>query len=198
MLNDATALVLLRSAIAATAATVTLWSVTGRFLWAVVSAVGIGWLVGRVNLSVRARIGHPTVNVAISLVVPFVAYLPTEHLGGSGLVAAVTAGLVTGHDAPKRLRAEDRLNEQAVWRTLEPADRERRVPGDGPAGCSAWCGTCAASTGRWCGRWWSACWRGRWCSSCARCSSSPRCGCSAAGCGAACRCATGCPRRRGR
>lgn len=119
MLNDATALVLLRSAIAATAATVTLWSVTGRFLWAVVSAVGIGWLVGRVNLSVRARIGHPTVNVAISLVVPFVAYLPTEHLGGSGLVAAVTAGLVTGHDAPKRLRAEDRLNEQAVWRTLE-------------------------------------------------------------------------------
>ena len=39
MLNDATALVLLRSAIAATAATVTLWSVTGRFLWAVVSAV---------------------------------------------------------------------------------------------------------------------------------------------------------------
>jgi len=31
----------------------------------------------------------------------------------------VTAGLVTGHDAPKRLRAQDRLNEQAVWRTLE-------------------------------------------------------------------------------
>ena len=119
MLNDATALVLLRSAIAATATTVTLWGVTGRFLWAVVSAVGIGWLVGRVNLSVRARIDHPTVNVAISLVVPFVAYLPTEHLGGSGLVAAVTAGLVTGHDAPKRLHAQDRLNEQAVWRTLE-------------------------------------------------------------------------------
>lgn len=119
MLNDATALVLLRSAIAATAATVTLWNVTGHFLWAVVSAVTVGWLVGRANLAVRARISHATVNVAISLVVPFVAYLPTEHLGGSGLVAAVTAGLVTGHDAPKRLRAEDRLNEQAVWRTLE-------------------------------------------------------------------------------
>ncbi len=47
------------------------------------------------------------------------AYLPAEHLGASGLVAAVTAGLVSGRGAARALGAEDRLSERAVWRTVE-------------------------------------------------------------------------------
>ena len=119
MLNDASALVLLRSAIAATAATVSLWGVAGDFLRAVLIAVAIGWAVGRLNLLVRARVAPASAGVAVSLVAPFVAYLPTERLGASGLVAAVVAGLVTGQGAPRRLRPEDRMTERAVWRTLE-------------------------------------------------------------------------------
>ena len=119
MLNDASALVLLRSAIAATAATVSLWGVAGDFLRAVLIAAAIGWAVGRVNLLVRARVQPASAGVAVSLVAPFVAYLPTERLGASGLVAAVVAGLVTGQGAPRRLRPEDRMTERAVWRTLE-------------------------------------------------------------------------------
>ncbi|WP_214405167.1 cation:proton antiporter [Pseudonocardia lacus] len=122
MLNDASALVLLssaRTAIGVTAAAVSLWDVAGDFVWAVVVAVAVGWVVGELNLRVRARLRQPTASVALSFVVPFAAFLPTEHLGGSGLVAAVTAGLVGGHGAVRHLRAEDRVFERIVWRTAE-------------------------------------------------------------------------------
>lgn len=119
LLNDASALVLLRSAVAATAASVSVWGVAADFVWAVVAAVVIGLVVGRVNLVVRRRIHEAPLNTAISFVVPFVAYVPAEHVGASGLVAAVTAGLVTGVGAPKYLRPQDRLYERSNWRTIE-------------------------------------------------------------------------------
>ena len=117
LLNDASALVLLRSATAATA--LLTGSVAADFVWAVVVAVIIGLVIGRLNLLVRAHIHHSTSNVAISFVVPFFAYIPAERLDASGLVAAVVAGLVTGHGAPKYLRPQDRITADAVWRTLE-------------------------------------------------------------------------------
>jgi CPA1 family monovalent cation:H+ antiporter len=119
MLNDASALVLLRSAVAAVGVAVSVWQVVLSFVWAVVAAVTIGYVVGKLNLAVRSRITQVPSNVALSLVVPFIAYLPAERLEASGLVAAVTAGLVTGYGAPRRLGAEDRLAERAVWRTVE-------------------------------------------------------------------------------
>ncbi|TSD62589.1 cation:proton antiporter [Aeromicrobium piscarium] len=119
MLNDASALVLLRSAIAATGASVSLWGVVGDFLYAVAVAVVIGFVVGHLNLAVRAKLGDPTAGVAITIVAPFAAYLPAEHLHASGLVAAVVAGLVAGHGTPRRLTAQDRATERAVWGTLE-------------------------------------------------------------------------------
>ncbi len=60
MLNDASALVLLRSAVAAVGVSVSLWEVALSFVWAVAAAVGIGYVVGRVNLAVRSRIGQVT------------------------------------------------------------------------------------------------------------------------------------------
>jgi CPA1 family monovalent cation:H+ antiporter len=119
MLNDASALVLLRSAVAAAGVSVSLWQVAAEFAWAVAAAVAVGYAVGKLNLLVRSRINHVTANVALSLVVPFIAYLPAEYLGASGLVAAVTAGLITGHGAARRLGAEERMAERAVWRTVE-------------------------------------------------------------------------------
>lgn len=119
LLNDATALVLLRSAIAATSVSVSVGGVIADFLWAVLVAVAVGVLVGRVNLVIRARVPDPAVNTAISFAVPFLAYLPVEHLGGSGLVAAVAAGLVTGHSAPRYLEPAHRRAEEQNWRTIE-------------------------------------------------------------------------------
>jgi NhaP-type Na+/H+ or K+/H+ antiporter len=119
LLNDATALVLLRTAVVATAASFSFWGAVGTFAYSVVIAIIIGILVGWVNLVVRRRVTDPTVNTVISFVVPFVAAVPAELLGASGLVAAVVAGLVTGIRAPHYLSAQNRLSDSQNWRTVE-------------------------------------------------------------------------------
>ncbi|WP_019137161.1 cation:proton antiporter [Cellulomonas massiliensis] len=119
LLNDATALVLLRSAIAATAGAVSLWGVAGDFLAAVGIAVAIGLLVGVLNLRLRRATHDAAASTAISFIAPFVAAVPAEHLGASGLVAAVTAGLVTGQGSARYLRPQDRMAERSNWATVE-------------------------------------------------------------------------------
>lgn len=119
LLNDATALVLLRAAVAGAAASVSLWGVVGDFAFAVVVALVIGFVVGKVNLWVRARVKDSTVNTVVSFTVPFLASIPAEMLGASGLVAAVVAGLVTGHGAARRLPPQHRLSDRQNWSTIE-------------------------------------------------------------------------------
>jgi CPA1 family monovalent cation:H+ antiporter len=68
---------------------------------------------------VRARVRDATVNTVISFTVPFLASVPAEALGASGLVAAVVAGLVTGSRAPRVLSPEHRLSDAQNWRTVE-------------------------------------------------------------------------------
>jgi len=119
LLNDATALVLLRTAIVAAAASFSFWGAVGSFAYSVAVAAVIGWLVGWLNLAVRKRITDPTANTVISFAVPFLASVPATMLGASGLVAAVVAGLITGILAPRQLSAQNRLSDSQNWRTVE-------------------------------------------------------------------------------
>ncbi|KQM82136.1 sodium:proton antiporter [Agromyces sp. Leaf222] len=119
LLNDATALVLLRTAIVGAAAAFSFWGAVGTFAYSVVVAVVIGWLVGWLNLVVRKRVTNPAVNTVLSFTVPFLASVPAELLGASGLVAAVVAGLVTGILAPRDLSPQNRLSDSQNWRTVE-------------------------------------------------------------------------------
>jgi CPA1 family monovalent cation:H+ antiporter len=119
LLNDASALVLLRTAIGASAAGISLLHITGAFFYSVAVAILIGGLVGYVNLQIRARATDPTVNTAIALTVPFLAAIPAEALNASGLVAAVVAGIVTGYFGPKFLPPRFRLSDRQNWRMIE-------------------------------------------------------------------------------
>jgi CPA1 family monovalent cation:H+ antiporter len=119
LLNDATALVLLRTAIVATAGGFAFGDAVGTFVWGVLIAIVVGALVGFINLRIRAWIANSAANTAISFTVPFIAYLPTEHLGGSGLVAAVVAGIVTGQGAARFFTPDQRLSDEINWRTIE-------------------------------------------------------------------------------
>ncbi|GAB3386867.1 sodium:proton antiporter [Humibacter soli] len=119
LLNDATALVLLRTAIVAVAATFSFWGTVGTFAYSVVVAVLVGGAVGWLNLIVRKHVTDPTVNTVISFTVPFVAAVPAELFGASGLVAAVVAGIVTGIRAPRDLSPQNRLSDSQNWRTVE-------------------------------------------------------------------------------
>jgi len=119
LLNDATALVLLRAAIVATAASISFWGVVGNFLFAVAVASAFGFVVGHLNLWIRARVKDATVNTVLSFTVPFLASIPAELLGASGLVAAVVAGLITGHGAAKVLPPSHRVSDTQNWRAVE-------------------------------------------------------------------------------
>jgi monovalent cation/hydrogen antiporter len=119
LLNDATALVLLRTAIVATALSFSFWGAVGTFSYSVVVAVVVGGAVGWLNLVLRRRVTDPTVNTVISFAVPFAASVPAGLLGASGLVAAVVAGLVTGVRAPRDLSPQNRLSDSQNWRTVE-------------------------------------------------------------------------------
>lgn len=118
LVNDASSLVLLGSAVTAITATVHIWEVGRDFVYAVVLAIAIGLVAGYVSIRVRALLKDPVLNTAMSFVVPFVAFVPAEEFGASGVLAAVVAGLVTGHESPRYLRAHERLAEEVNWRTV--------------------------------------------------------------------------------
>jgi NhaP-type Na+/H+ or K+/H+ antiporter len=126
LLNDATALVLLRTMIAAVAVATSVAGDTTvgvgflpAFAWGVIAAVVVGGVVGYLTLRLRTLIRHSAANTAVGFVVPFVAYIPTEELGGSGLVAAVVAGIVTGQGSARWFTPEQRLADEHNWRTIE-------------------------------------------------------------------------------
>ena len=99
LLNDATALVALRTALAvATGSGFDAFDVGVDF----VIAAGGGALVGFVLFVVVAKVRHffvtdPVIDGAISLVVPFVAFVAAEEIHASGVIAVVVAGLLLGH-----------------------------------------------------------------------------------------------------
>lgn len=119
LFNDATALTVLRSAIAASSATIGFFSVLGDFLFAVIVAVIIGFLVGQLSLRLRSRVEEPAVNTLISFLVPFAASIPAELIGASGLVAAVVAGHVVSSGSAQWLRPEHRLSGKETWKVIE-------------------------------------------------------------------------------
>lgn len=118
LVNDATALVLMRTAIAATAGGVSLGGAIGDFAFAVVVGVVVGFLVGLVSVWVRSKVDDPVLNTMISLVVPFLSYIPAEELGASGVLAVVVTGLVTGATGVRHLTPHDRMAERTNWRTV--------------------------------------------------------------------------------
>lgn len=122
LVNDATALVLLRTAIAATAlsasSTVNLWGSIGDFGYSVIVAVAFGLLIGVVAVFVRRKLDQPVLDTAISFAVPFVAYIPAEEIGASGVIAVVAAGIYSGHQSA-RLSPQSRVAERLNWRTVQ-------------------------------------------------------------------------------
>jgi CPA1 family monovalent cation:H+ antiporter len=119
LLNDATALVTLRMAVAAIGGTVTVAEIGEDFVRAVVLGVLGGWVVAELATVVRRRVGDAVLDTTLSLVVPYVAYLAAERAHGSGVLAVVVAGLLLGHRSPEIQSAASRATERTIWRTVQ-------------------------------------------------------------------------------
>lgn len=125
LVNDATAIVTLRTAIAAIAGSVSVWQVGGSFLVSAAGGTAIGIIVALVIGKIRFYIQDDLTDVAVSLLTPWVAYLPAEemHIPGidghpSGVLAVVFAGLILGHKSPVIQSASSRLFERTNWATI--------------------------------------------------------------------------------
>jgi CPA1 family monovalent cation:H+ antiporter len=120
LLNDATALTIYRAAVGAAAAAVTV-SLVGSLASFVVVALGgilIGLVIGWIAVWVRTHLTDTPVEITVSLITPYAAYLPAELLGVSGVLAAVTAGLFIGRRSSRIMGSEARLAGRAVWESL--------------------------------------------------------------------------------
>jgi CPA1 family monovalent cation:H+ antiporter len=119
LLNDATALVAYRVAVAAVVpGTFVLSNALGSFVVATVGGIAIGAVIGRVAGEILRRLDDPPVEVVISLVTPFAAYLPAEQFGLSGVLAAVAAGLVIGSRLGKILTPSSRVLWLTTWKMV--------------------------------------------------------------------------------
>jgi Na+/H+ antiporter len=118
LFNDATALVALRTTIAAGAGSVALGRVGVDFLVASVGGALIGFAAFLCVAKIRKHLTDPVLDTAISLVVPFATFVVSEELHSSGVVSVVVAGLLLGHKAPILQTAQSRIAERMNWRTI--------------------------------------------------------------------------------
>jgi Na+/H+ antiporter len=119
LLNDAAAIVAYRMAVAVTlAGTFSPASAALRFVVVAVGGVAVGWVVGVVIAKVRPRIRDASIDTVFSLLTPYIAYLPAEHLGVSGVLAVVTTGLYLSRQYPRIVTPAARLRAYAAWDTL--------------------------------------------------------------------------------
>jgi Na+/H+ antiporter len=113
------ALVAYRVAVAAAVSgSFVIWQAGLRFLVGATGGVLVGLLVGWLIAEVRRRLDDPVVEIVISVVTGYVAYLPAELLDVSGVLAAVTAGLYVGWRAPELASPSTRLLGFSFWEVM--------------------------------------------------------------------------------
>jgi CPA1 family monovalent cation:H+ antiporter len=120
LVNDATALTVYRVAAAAVlthsfsignAASTFSLIVAGEILW----GLFVAWSI----LKIRRLVDNTSLEICLSLLTPFAAYLPAEQLGGTGVLATVSAGLYVSYMSSHLVRAVTRLQLVPIWGIIE-------------------------------------------------------------------------------
>lgn len=119
LVNDATALVCLRAAVAAIAGSVSALDVAGGFVVAAGGGLAVGLAAAYLLTEVRKRISNVAINTSTSLMAPFVAFLPAEAIHASGVLAVVVTGLVMGTKAPSMPNGAARQSARSNWDTVQ-------------------------------------------------------------------------------
>jgi Na+/H+ antiporter len=114
--NDATALILYRFAVAAAGTGLfSLGQAAGTFALIVVGEIAFGIAIGWLSLRLRRWAREPRVEITLSLLTPYAAFLLPAHFGGSGVLATVAAGLFVSWNGPLLISAATRLQGIFFW-----------------------------------------------------------------------------------
>src|SRR5438105_2995227 len=114
--NDATALILYRFAVAAVGSGVfSLTQAAEEFVLIVVGEIAYGIALGWLSLRLRRWARDPRVEITLSLLTPYAAFLLPAHFGGSGVLATIAAGLFVSWNGPLLIPAATRLQGIFFW-----------------------------------------------------------------------------------
>ncbi len=120
MVNDATALVAYRFAVTAVATgSFSLAHASGQFVLVGVGGIAIGLAIGWLAEQFHKRVDDAPIEITVSLLTPFAAYLAAERAGVSGVLAVVAAGLYLGRRTPELLSFQTRLQAGPVWAMVQ-------------------------------------------------------------------------------
>jgi CPA1 family monovalent cation:H+ antiporter len=124
LVNDATALVIYRFAVAAVV-TGSFSLVSATLAVVVVSvggvAIGLGFAIGLTQLSVllrKVKLADPLIGNAVALLAPYAIYLTCESVHVSGVLGTVVAGVYMSRKSNDIYSSEGRLVAGAVWDLL--------------------------------------------------------------------------------
>ena len=120
LVNDATALVAYRFAVVAVVTgSLSLAHASVQFFVVGIGGILVGLAVGWLAEQFHKRVDDAPIEITVSLLTPFVAYLAAERFGFSGVLAVVTAGLYLGMRMPELLSFRTRLRGGPVWEMVE-------------------------------------------------------------------------------
>ena len=89
-----------------------------RLVEVVVGGIAYGLVVGLVIGRVRRWVRDPSLQILVSLITPFVAYIPAEQFHVSGVLATVMTGVYLGTRTEGMLQPASRVSGTMFWRTL--------------------------------------------------------------------------------
>jgi CPA1 family monovalent cation:H+ antiporter len=119
LINDSTGLIAYKFAIAAVlSGTFSITSALGDFVLSAGGGIALGLAVGYAIAELRQRLDDAPTETAISLLTPYMAYLPAEALGISAVLAAVSAGLYLGWRSPELVTPSTRIQIVGFWEIL--------------------------------------------------------------------------------
>lgn len=119
LINDAAALTLFAVLVATAAGThAFIDNIALYFLYTASVGIIVGLVIGNLAQGARRVLASPALSTALSVIIPFAAYLGAEELHASGVLAVVAAGFAMGHHGVQA-GYEERLQESAFWRTLD-------------------------------------------------------------------------------
>jgi monovalent cation/hydrogen antiporter len=119
LVNDGTALVLFKFAVAAVVTgSFSLAEAAASFVWTVVGGIGVGLVIGHAIRLVRRRLDNPPLEIMIAFLTGYFTFLPAAAIGASGVLAVVTAGVYMGWHTPELTTVQTRLQGQSFWSIL--------------------------------------------------------------------------------
>ena len=118
LINDGVALTAFGLAVEAMTHPFTFGHGAARLVEVVVGGVAYGLVVAVLIGRLRGRIHDPAIQILVSLITPFVAYIPAEQLDVSGVLAAVVTGAYLGTRSEGLIQPASRVAGTLFWQML--------------------------------------------------------------------------------